>query len=99
MFAIVSYDVPTGRTEIFRKLLTRYLTHEQNSVFMGRLTDGQYQLLLRDLSRVAEVGDRLLTVVAQNQNNVKVQALKKNAKNGILEQVAAERHDRGFDII
>jgi len=39
MFAMVTYDVPAKRTEVFRKLLSRYLTHEQNSVFMGRLSE------------------------------------------------------------
>jgi len=99
MFVVVAYDVPALRTEVFRKLLTRYLTHEQNSVFMGRLTEATYRLMLGELARAARPGEKLLTLVAENQNNVRVESLRKNPDNGSLETVPAVRHHSGFDII
>lgn len=99
MFAMVAYDVPARRTEVFRKLLSRYLMHEQNSVFMGRLTEGTYRMMMADLSRVAREGERLLSVVAENQNNVRVSRLGKNRENGHLDDVPATAHERGFDIV
>ena len=99
MFAMVAYDVPATRTEVFRKLLSQYLTHEQNSVFMGRLSEGTYRTMIADLSRVAREDERLLSIVAENQNNVRVSKLRKNGDNGRLEVVPADVHERGFDII
>jgi CRISPR-associated protein Cas2 len=99
MFVVVAYDVPALRTEVFRKLLTRYLTHEQNSVFMGRLTEGTYRRLLGELAKVLRPDERILTLIAENQNNIKVENLRKNEDNGALVVIPAERHDRGFDIL
>lgn len=99
MFAMVAYDVPAKRTEVFRKLLSRYLTHEQNSVFMGRLTEGVYRTMMADLSKVAREGERLLSILAENQNNVRVDRLRKNGDSGRLEANPADVHQRGFDII
>lgn len=41
MFVLVTYDVPSERTHIFRKLLRRHLNHIQQSVFHGNVTAGQ----------------------------------------------------------
>lgn len=41
MLVIVVYDVPAERTRIYRKLLRQKLDHIQNSVFYGKLTEGQ----------------------------------------------------------
>ena len=41
MLVIVVYDVPAGRTRVYRKLLRQKLEHIQNSVFYGTLTEGQ----------------------------------------------------------
>jgi CRISPR-associated protein Cas2 len=99
MFAMVAYDVPAKRTEVFRKLLSRYLTHEQNSVFMGRLSESTYRTMMADLSKIAREGERLLSILTENQNNVRVSKLRKNRDNGRLEVVPANAHERGFDII
>lgn len=40
VYLIVVYDVEADRTRLFRKLLRRYLTHVQNSVFEGEVTEG-----------------------------------------------------------
>jgi CRISPR-associated protein Cas2 len=42
MFVVVFYDVPAKRTELYRKLLVRYLPWIQNSVFSGDLTETLY---------------------------------------------------------
>jgi CRISPR-associated protein Cas2 len=99
MFTVIAYDVPAKRTEVFRKLLSRYLTHEQNSVFMGRLSESTYRTMMADLSKIAREGERLLSILSENQNNVHVRKLRKNRDNGRLEIVPADVHERGFDII
>lgn len=99
MFALICYDVPARRTETYRKLLSQYLTHEQNSVFMGRLTEATFRTLVADLSAIARPGDRLMSVTAENQNNVRVGQLRKNEGNGAFEKRPAQTHERGFDIV
>ncbi|MFC6989091.1 CRISPR-associated endonuclease Cas2 [Haloplanus sp. GCM10025708] len=39
-YVIVVYDVQADRTAKFLKYLRRFLTHVQNSVFEGELTEG-----------------------------------------------------------
>ena len=99
MFALICYDVPARRTEAYRKLLSRYLTHEQNSVFMGRLTEATFKTLMADLSAVARPGEQLMSLTAENQNNVRVGHLRKNAGNDAFEDRPARAHDQGFDIL
>ena len=95
MYVLVTYDVKANRTERFRKTLSRYLLHEQNSEFAGNMTASQLKRLRRDLSRIAEEGDRLFEVVAENRNNVSVSLLSKSQENGVL--VAQVHGDHRMD--
>ena len=49
---LVTYDVEAKRTAIFRKILRRYLNHEQYSVFSGDITEAEAIRLRRELSGV-----------------------------------------------
>ena len=51
MFVLVCYDVPAKRTEVFKKLLKEYLVHEQNSVFMGDLSEAE---VIRMVAKISE---------------------------------------------
>ena len=72
MLVFVAYDVAAGRTERFRRLLSRYLVHEQNSVFCGLL--GRPQLREMETGLKAELidADRVLMLVCENRLNVDV---------------------------
>lgn len=50
MYVIVVYDVDAERTHIPRKFLRKYLTHVQNSVFEGEITEGQAEEIKQHLS-------------------------------------------------
>lgn len=41
MFIILSYDVESERTQLFKKISERFLVHIQNSVFRGNLNQSQ----------------------------------------------------------
>jgi CRISPR-associated protein Cas2 len=41
MFVLITYDVDAERTHVYRKLLRRHLTHIQQSVFHGNISEGQ----------------------------------------------------------
>ena len=72
MFVLVSYDVAAGRTERFRRLLSRYLVHEQNSVFCGLLGRPDFQEMKTGLKAELTDADRVLMLVCENRFNVDV---------------------------
>lgn len=50
MFVIVTYDVSQKRVAKVMKICRKYLSHIQNSVFEGMITDGKRSSLKRELS-------------------------------------------------
>ena len=53
MYVVLVYDMDADRTHLMLKLGRRYLTHVQNSVLEGEITEG-------DLTRLREEIDALL---------------------------------------
>ena len=72
MFVLVSYDVASGRTEKFRQLLSRYLVHEQNSVFCGLLGRPDFREMETGLKAEMTNSDQVLMLVCENRFNVDV---------------------------
>ncbi len=72
MFVLVSYDVAAGRTEKFRRLLSRYLIHEQNSVFCGLLGRPDFRAMETGLKAELTDADRVLMLVCENRFNVDI---------------------------
>ncbi|MCY4227409.1 MAG: CRISPR-associated endonuclease Cas2 [Gammaproteobacteria bacterium] len=72
MFVLVSYDVRDGRTEKFRKILCRYLMHEQNSVFCGLLSRPELRELEVCLKSNLTENDKILMLICENRLNVDV---------------------------
>lgn len=99
MFVLITYDVQAHRTEIYKKFLVRFLTHEQNSVFAGDLTESEYRKLRVGLSRIAIPGDRVLQFKARNRHNIQAATLTKNAGNGVLEELSLIHHSISTTII
>ena len=93
MFVVVTYDVAAGRTESFRKLLVRYLTHEQNSVFAGILTESTWRKLKADISKRAVPDDRILVFRAKNRHNMDAMILSKSPGNGTLMESSLLHHE------
>ena len=75
MFVLVAYDVAAGRTEKFRRLLCRYLIHEQNSVFCGLLGQADFRDMEANLKAILVNGDRLLVLLCENRFNMEVTRL------------------------
>lgn len=72
MFVLVAYDVAAGRTERFRRLLSRYLVHEQNSVFCGLLGRPDLREMETGLKAELTDADRVLMLVCENRLNMDV---------------------------
>ena len=100
MYMLVTYDVEARRTEKFRKLLVKYLTHEQYSVFSGDITDAKAIELRRALSRMMIPGDRVTEISAANRHNVAVVHLVKDESGkGETSRIPDDDHRRDFTVL
>jgi CRISPR-associated protein Cas2 len=100
MFMLMTYDVEAKRTNKFKKLLRRYLNHDQYSVFTGDITEAQAIQLHRELSQLMIPGDRLTEICAANRQNVEVSHLSKNeGGKGELKRVAVNDHKSDFTVL
>ncbi|WP_330631347.1 CRISPR-associated endonuclease Cas2 [Halocatena halophila] len=64
MFVLIVYDVPAGRTRIYRKLLRTRLEHIQQSVFYGDVTPGQLVDIKHDIEQSLEDDDAVIVFEA-----------------------------------
>lgn len=54
MFVILTYDVDEKRVNKVRKLLKKYLTWTQNSVFEGEITEGKLHKCLSEMNKIID---------------------------------------------
>jgi CRISPR-associated protein Cas2 len=59
-YVIVVYDVRADRTPKFLRYLRRYLTHVQNSVFEGELTEGTLEEVTTTLESMLEADESVM---------------------------------------
>ncbi|UPM44917.1 CRISPR-associated endonuclease Cas2 [Halocatena salina] len=59
-YVIVVYDVQANRTSKFLKYLRRYLTHVQNSVFEGELTEGTLEEMKTTLESMLDPSESVM---------------------------------------
>lgn len=64
MYVIAVYDVAANRTHKPRTLLRQYLTHVQNSVFEGEVTEGELEILRRKLENLLQDGESVIVYAA-----------------------------------
>lgn len=60
-YVIIVYDVQADRTRKFLKYLRRFLTHVQNSVFEGEITEGTLEEVTSTLESMLEPGESVMT--------------------------------------
>ena len=99
MFVVVCYDVPAKRTEIFKKLLKEYLVHEQNSVFMGDLSEAQVIRMVANISKKIGPQDRVLKLVCRNRHNVEVSRLSKELLGGQMSQQEDQWDGKNWSLV
>jgi CRISPR-associated protein Cas2 len=59
-YVIVVYDVQADRTPKFLNYLRQYLTHVQNSVFEGELTEGTLEEVKTTLESMLDPGESVM---------------------------------------
>lgn len=93
MFVMVTYDVAAKRTSKFRKLLSKYLGHEQFSIFYGDLSRSLLEALRRELNKLVIDGDRILEFTAENRHNIDITLWTKDGHaEGMPKRTADDRH-------
>lgn len=60
VYVVIVYDVQADRTHRFLKFLRQYLTHVQNSVFEGDITDGDLTEIKQRLDSMLELGESVI---------------------------------------
>lgn len=100
MFMLITYDVEAKRTEKFKKLLRRYLNHEQYSVFTGDITEAQAIRLQRELSQLMMPDDKVTELRAINRKNIEVcRIAKSETGKGEISRTPIEDHRRDFAVV
>jgi len=100
MFVLVAYDVDARRTAKYRKLLVKYLGHEQFFVFFGDITRSTLEKMRRELNKLIADGDRVLELIAENRNNLDVIAWSKDGRTeGIPKRQEDRRHKSDSGIL
>ena len=60
VYVVVVYDVQADRTYRFLKFLRQYLTHVQNSVFEGELSEGDIRKVKERLESMLEADESVI---------------------------------------
>ncbi|SQB33600.1 CRISPR-associated endonuclease Cas2 [Clostridium cochlearium] len=71
MFVILTYDVEEKRVNRVRKLLKKYLTWTQNSVFEGEITEGKLHKCLCEIDKIVNRNsDSVYIYIVKNSKNI-----------------------------
>ena len=57
MYVVMVYDLEADRTQKALKIGRRYLTHVQNSVLEGEVTEGDYQKIRSGVDDILQAGE------------------------------------------
>lgn len=60
MYVIVVYDMEADRTQLMLKLCRRYLTHVQNSVLEGEISEGDLATLKGEIDDLLNPGESVI---------------------------------------
>lgn len=78
MFLVVNYDVAKPRGLKVMKYLKPYLHHIQESVFVGKVSDGTYKELKKGLEKVIDKdNDRIIMYQIETIKAMKVELIGK----------------------
>lgn len=60
MYVVLVYDMEADRTQLMLKLCRRYLTHVQNSVLEGQISEGDLQRLRGEIENTLVNGESVI---------------------------------------
>ncbi len=68
MYIIAVYDMEADRTHLMLSLLRRYLTHVQNSVCEGEVTEAQHAVLTEEIGDVVKPHESVILYQLRDDN-------------------------------
>ncbi len=86
-YFIVTYDIEESRVNKVRKVLKKYFTWVQNSVFEGEITESNLEKCKNELSKILKKeSDSVYFYEVENKNNLKkfVLGVEKDMTSNIL---------------
>lgn len=69
-YVVVVYDMEADRTHLLLKFLRRYLTHVQNSVFEGHVTEGDLEEIKHGIDQRLEPGESTIVYRVSSEKMV-----------------------------
>lgn len=70
VYVVAVYDVQADRTRLFLNFLRRYLTHVQNSVFEGEISEGDLEKVNQQLKSMLEPGESVIVYRMSSESYV-----------------------------
>lgn len=70
VYVVVVYDMQADRTRLALKFLRRYLTHVQNSVFEGEITEGDLETVTNRLDDMLEPDESAIVYEMSSESYV-----------------------------
>ena len=70
MYVVVVYDMQADRTRLALNFLRQYLTHVQNSVFEGEITEGDLETVTHRLTEMLEPDESAIVYEVSSESYV-----------------------------
>lgn len=70
VYVIVVYDMEAERTNKMLKFLRRYLTHVQNSVFEGEVSEGDFEEIRTGVNELLKDGESTIIYLISSKKRV-----------------------------
>lgn len=70
VYVVVVYDMQADRTRLALNFLRRYLTHVQNSVFEGKITEGDLETVRHRLEEMLEPDESAIVYKVSSESYV-----------------------------
>jgi CRISPR-associated protein Cas2 len=72
MYVIAAYDVDKKRDGKYLRLFKKYLFHAQNSLFLGELTQSEFNSLQKNINKLNNESDRLLLITVPKKTYLSI---------------------------
>ena len=70
VYVVVVYDMQADRTRLALNFLRRYLTHVQNSVFEGQITEGDLETVCYRLEEMLEPDESAIVYEVSSESYI-----------------------------
>jgi len=83
-YVILVYDIDETRVSKVLKICRKYLTWVQRSVFEGKITEGNLELLMDELRKAVKGQDNVLIYLTPSKRNFKLKVIGETTKDNFF---------------